>query len=338
MSLYQLKNLKQVFDGRTVLDIEHLEFEKGGSYALLGPNGCGKTTLLHILAFLRPPASGQVMYRGRPVDWKENHLGRIRRQVVLVDQHPIMFSTSVIKNVEYGLKMRGVGSAERRKIAQECLDRVGMKDFAQRPGHLLSGGETQRIAIARAMACRPEVMLFDEPTASVDVENQAVIESVIREIRDEKGITIIFSTHKRLEAARLGENKIFMFEGRLTGPGGENLLAGMVVSKGGQRVCLLGNNVELVVASGQTGQCRVFVRPEKIRIYRMDKISGTSSGSPLTGMVLQMTSEGGHIKVLLDVGVPLRTIMTRQEAVESGIFVGDQVRIEFAPDAAYTEP
>jgi tungstate transport system ATP-binding protein len=338
VSLYQLKNLKQVFDGRTVLDIENLEFEKGGSYALLGPNGCGKTTLLHILAFLKPPASGQVMYKGRPVDWREKHLGAIRRQVVLVDQHPIMFSTTVSKNVEYGLKMRGLESGERRKIALECLDRVGMKDFAHRPGHLLSGGETQRVAIARAMACRPQVMLFDEPTASVDVENQAVIESVIRDIRAEKGITVIFSTHKRLEAARLGENKVFMFEGKLTGPGGENLLSGMVVSRGGQNVCLIGENVELKVASEQTGQCRVFVRPEKIRIYRLDKSREFSSGSPVTGRVLQMTAEGGHIKVLLDAGVPLRTIMTRQEAVESGIFVGDQVRIEFDPDAAYTEP
>jgi tungstate transport system ATP-binding protein len=278
------------------------------------------------------------MYKGRPVDWREKHLGGIRRQVVLVDQHPIMFSTTVVKNVEYGLKMRGLGSGERLGIALECLDRVGMKDFAQRPAHLLSGGETQMVAIARAMACRPQVMLFDEPTASVDVENQAVIESVIRDIRAEKGITVIFSTHKRLEAARLGENKVFMFEGKLTGPGGENLLSGTVVSRGGQNICLIRENVELEIVSGRTGQCRVFVRPEKIRIYRMDKIKGSSSGSPLTGRVLQMTAEGGHIKVLLDVGVPLRTIMTRQEAVESGIFVGDQVRVEFAPDAAYTEP
>jgi tungstate transport system ATP-binding protein len=79
------------------------------------------------------------------------------------------------------------------------------------------------VAIARALACGPDVLLFDEPTAGVDVENQAVIETIIRELRREKGITVIFSTHKRLEAARLGENKIFLFEGKVTGPGGENL-------------------------------------------------------------------------------------------------------------------
>jgi len=338
VSLYQLNNLKQVFDGRTILDIEHLKLEKGGSYALLGPNGCGKTTLLHILAFLKPPASGQVMYMDRLVDWKEKHLCRIRRQVVLVDQHPIMFSTTVVKNVEYGLKMRGVGSGERRKIAQECLERVGMKDFAQRPGHLLSGGETQRIAIARALACRPEVMLFDEPTASVDVENQAVIESVIREIRDEKGITIIFSTHKRLEAARLGENKIFMFEGRLTGPGGENLLAGRIVRRDDRSVCIIGENIELEVKTKKQGQCRIFVNPQGVRMYSFDQAESVSNNSLIPAKVLQMTAEGEHIKVLLDAGFPLRSIISRKEAVDSGIFVGDEVKIGFAANAAQTDP
>ncbi len=122
------------------------------------------------------------------------------------------------------------------------------------------------------------------------------------------------------------------------GPGGENLLSGTVVRRGDRTLCVIRNTLELNVPWGQPGQYRVFLRPEKIRNYRMDKFKGPSSDSPLTGTVLQMTAEGGHIRVLLDAGVPLRTIMTRQEAVDSGIFVGDQVRVEFAPDAAYTEP
>ncbi|MCA1743920.1 MAG: ATP-binding cassette domain-containing protein, partial [Desulfovibrionales bacterium] len=91
MSLYELKDLKQVFDGRTVLDIDHLSLDEGGSYALLGPNGCGKTTLLHILAFLRPPSSGCLFFHGQQVKWREKYLYPLRRKAVLVDQHPIMF-------------------------------------------------------------------------------------------------------------------------------------------------------------------------------------------------------------------------------------------------------
>jgi len=190
------------------------------------------------------------------------------------------------------------------------------------------------VAIARALACEPQVLLFDEPTASVDVENQAVIESVIRDIRDEKGITIIFSTHKRLEAARLGENKIFMFEGKLTGPGGENFLAGSIVHRDNRTVCVIGEKIELEATGKKQGPCRVFVKPEGVRIYSLKQAVKMTDNSLVSGTVLQMTAEGEHIKVLLDVGVPLRTIMSRKKAVESGIFVGDEVKVGFASGAA----
>jgi len=338
MSIYALDNVQQIFENRTVLSIDELTLEAGSSYALLGPNGSGKTTLLHILAFLKSPAKGTLCYKGRPVSWKNISLTPLRRQVVLVDQHPIMFSTSVMKNVEYGLKIRKMNGSERRKYALECLERVGMQDFANRPAHLLSGGETQRVAIARALACSPEVMLFDEPTASVDIENQAVIENIIESIRKERGITVIFSTHKRLEASRLAENKIFLFEGKLTGPGGENLLPGSVVRRNGRNVCILREKVEVEMDRVPEGPCRVLVNPEKVRIYSMDQAGKRFSDGQIPGKVLQMTSEGEHIKVLMDIGFPIRSVMTRQEAVESGILVGDEIMVGFDPGAASPAP
>ena len=338
MNLYELKGLKQVFNGRTVLDIDHLALSQGAGHALLGPNGCGKTTLLHILAFLRPPAAGQVVFKEQVVDWRESALISLRRQVVLVEQHPIMFTTTVLKNVEYGLRMRGIQGRERRKIAEECLDRVGMREFASRQAHTLSGGENQRVAIARALACSPEVLLFDEPTAGVDMENQAVIETIVRELCRENGITVIFSTHKRLEAARLGENKIFLFEGKLSGPGGENLLSGNVVRRGGRTVCLLGENLELDVAAAHEGPCRVFVKPGGVRVYSLKQAENIPSKGSFPGRVLQMTSDGDHIKALLDVGIPIRTIMSRDDVIESGIVVGDEVKVAFEPGATRIRP
>ncbi len=334
MSLYVLQGIKQVFQGRTVLDLDHLELETGSSYALLGPNGSGKTTLLHILAFLRPPAGGTVHFQGLKVDWREKFLIPMRRRVVLVDQHPIMFSTTVVKNVEYGLKVRGLPSARRRSISLECLELVGMQDFADRPAHLLSGGETQRAAIARALACSPEVMLFDEPTASVDVENQAVLEKIIRDIRRKKGISVIFSTHQGLEASRLAENRIFLFEGKLTGPGGENLLPGSVVRRNGRNVCILREKVEVEMMDRvPEGPCRVLLNPEKVRLYTLQQAQKMYSSEVFAGKVLQMTAEGEHIKVLLDIGFPIRSVMTREEAARSGILVGDEVFVGFEAGA-----
>jgi tungstate transport system ATP-binding protein len=333
MSLYALRNLRQVFEGRTVLDIHALELAEGGSYALLGPNGSGKTTLLHVLAFLRPPVHGEVDFQGRRVEWRDSALTALRRKVVLVDQHPIMFSTTVLKNVEYGPRMRGVSARERRKIAEECLDRVGMSAFAHRPAHLLSGGETQRVAIARAMACRPEVMLFDEPTASVDVENQAVINEVIRQLRKEQNISIIFSTHKRLEATRLAEKKLFLFEGRLTGPGGENLLSCDIVHEERGTVCVVGDNVALPVQTSRSGQGRVFIKPELIRLLPLEVALDEAAGQGHVGEILQMTAEGPNIKVLLDIGAPLRTLLSKDEAKLLGAMVGEKVRVRIDPEA-----
>lgn len=329
MTLYEIKGVKQVFDDRTVLDIDHLEISAGRSYALLGPNGCGKTTLLRILAFLRPPSCGVVRFRDREVDWRERSLTALRRQVVLVNQSPIMFTNTVLNNVEYGLRMRSVPSGERRRLAESCLDRVGMREFASRPAHLLSGGETQRVAIARALACSPEVLLFDEPTAGVDVENQAVIEDIIRGLLKENGVSVIFSTHKRLEASRLAQDRIFLFEGKMTGPGGENLLSGTVVKRNGRTVCVIAGKLELEVPADRLGPARVFIKPEGIRILRPGQEPHRPSQGLVSAEVIQLTADGEYVKVLLDMGVPIRALLSREEVRVSRFLVGDRVHVAF---------
>lgn len=213
MTLYQLSGLQKCFGEVKALDIEQLELSDHTTCALLGPNGSGKTTLLHILALLMPPTTGTLRFRGKPVVWRENRLLPLRKKVVLVEQHPIMFSTTVVKNVAYGLRIRGTPKSEQKRIAMECLDRVGLRGFSDRPAHRLSGGETQRVAIARALACKPEVLLLDEPTAGVDTENQAVVEQIITRLRNEKNISILFSTHNPAQAKRLAQKQLYLHRG-----------------------------------------------------------------------------------------------------------------------------
>ena len=149
MKLYSLTRTTQCYHKRTVLDIDHLEIETGGIYALLGPNGAGKTTLLNILSFLEAPTSGTIAFRDQVVDHSHATMQHLRRQVVLVDQHPIMFSTSVCSNIEFGLKIRKIDKARRQHIVDETLDTVGLRPFKHAAAHALSGGETQRLALAR---------------------------------------------------------------------------------------------------------------------------------------------------------------------------------------------
>jgi tungstate transport system ATP-binding protein len=339
MSLYRLHGLRQIFDQRTVLDLTELELAAGDSYALLGPNGCGKTTLLHILAFLVPPARGEIRFKGRLVEWREPSLRALRQQVVLVDQHPIMFTSSVMKNVEYGPALRGMPTRERRRLADQCLERVGMREFADRPAHLLSGGETQRVAIARALACEPEVLLFDEPTASVDVENQAVIEKILAELRGEKHISIIFATHRQLEAAKLADERIFLFAGKLTGPGGENLLTAHLEQRNGRSICRLGKQIVLEMPGNGTGRVRVLINPEGIMVKPLGPNEHNPQGeTTYPARVVQMTAEGERIKLLLDLGISLQALSTREAVAASGIMAGDRVQVAFQPGAIQLAP
>jgi len=213
--VYNISQLTKVYGNRTVLDIPLLEIEKGSIYALLGPNGAGKTTLLNILGFLEPPTTGNIFYRLHPVQFSESHLQPLRKVVVMVGQHPILFTTTVYKNIEFGLKIRRIPKKERDLIIEESLDLVGMRHFAQAPAHRLSGGETQRVAIARALAVNPEVLLCDEPTSSVDAENQVAIINILRQINGIKKITIVFTTHDRFQVTSLAHHILFLDHGKL---------------------------------------------------------------------------------------------------------------------------
>ncbi|MBW2348580.1 MAG: ATP-binding cassette domain-containing protein [Deltaproteobacteria bacterium] len=203
MSLFRLRGLRRVYGDRTVLDIPELDFREGAICALLGPNGSGKTTLIEILALLRSPTEGILRYRDKLVDFSSGDLHALRREIVMVGQNPVLFSTTVQKNLDFGLKVRKVPKRQRAVRIDEALDLVGMRDFAQADATALSGGETQRVAIARALVCSPRVMLLDEPTSNVDAENQAVIERILGEINRVKGIFVLFATHDLDQAARL---------------------------------------------------------------------------------------------------------------------------------------
>jgi tungstate transport system ATP-binding protein len=222
--VYNISRLTKVYGTRTVLDVPLLEIEKGLIYALLGPNGAGKTTLLNIIGFLEPPTTGKIFFRSQPVNFSESCLQPLRKSVVMVEQHPILFTTSVHKNLEFGLKIRRIPKKDRNHIIEESLDLVGMRNFAQAQAHRLSGGETQRVSIARALAVNPEVLLCDEPTSSVDPENQVAIINILKQINDLKKITIVFTTHDRSQVTSLAHYSLFLDHGKLARKASENLL------------------------------------------------------------------------------------------------------------------
>jgi len=213
--LYKLINILKAYNNKTILDIKELNIEKGKIYAFLGPNGAGKTSLLNILALLDAPNKGVIYYNGQSTDILKKQTIKFRKEIVMVDQDPIMFSTSVYKNVEFGLKMRKIIKEKRKERIIKALDLVGMIDFCNKDARYLSGGETRRVAIARAIACEPDVVIFDEPTVNIDYSTQIAIENFIKTINKQKNISIIFSTHDIFQANRLADKKIYINEGFL---------------------------------------------------------------------------------------------------------------------------
>jgi tungstate transport system ATP-binding protein len=189
---YSIRSLIHSYDGRIVLDIRHLDIASGQICILTGPNGSGKTTLLSILALLLKPASGSVFLRGKEaVGSTDLHL---RRQVTLVHQKPVLFSTTVRHNVEYGLRASGLEAQEIRSRTDRILEKTNLIRIAGRPARKLSGGEAQRVILARALVLETPAVLLDEPTNSLDDASRPLVYDLLREA-NERGTTIMIATH-----------------------------------------------------------------------------------------------------------------------------------------------
>jgi tungstate transport system ATP-binding protein len=164
--IYQIEKLAHRYNGRPVLQLDAFSIEKAAILGLVGPNGSGKSTLLKLLAFVDRPSRGQVRFKDKPeVPFSDG----VRFQVTLLTQEPYLLKRSVFDNVAYGLRIRN-GRKDFRPHVAEALSMVGLDPdtFMHRPWNELSGGEAQRVALAARLALRPEVLLLDEPTASVD--------------------------------------------------------------------------------------------------------------------------------------------------------------------------
>lgn len=194
--------------GRALLDGIDVSIEPGPLTVVMGPNGAGKSLLLRVLATLVPVDAGMVTWAGTaPARSRAPRLG-------FVFQKPVMLRRSAVENVLYALKVADVPRAERRQRAGDALAAAGLERLAGSPARVLSGGEQQRLAIARALATRPEAVLLDEPTASLDPAATLAIENQVRAAHA-AGTTVVFVTHDLGQARRLADEVIFVHHGRI---------------------------------------------------------------------------------------------------------------------------
>jgi tungstate transport system ATP-binding protein len=210
--VYELRDVEKSYAGHPVVRVGSLQVLPGEILGLVGPTGAGKSTLLRLLAGLEPPTSGNLLFGDRRLDGQALPLA-VQRRITMLFQRPLLLARTVQANVEYGLRLRGVSQPSAR--AQDMLGRLGLLDLASRHGQTLSGGQAQLVALARALAVEPDVLLLDEPTAHLDPARVALVEETVGEFQRQRRATLVWATHQLFQARRMAHRVALLLDGRL---------------------------------------------------------------------------------------------------------------------------
>jgi len=210
-SKLEARELTREVDGKIIVNRVSMKVFPAEVVAVVGPSGAGKSSLLRLFNRLDEPTAGGVHLDGQ--DYRDISPRELRRRMGMIMQMPYLFPGAVAGNIRFGPQQRGedISDAEIERL----LARVGLSGFGNRDVGRLSGGEAQRVAIARALANNPEVLLLDEPTSALDEDAKAVVEALLEEIIRSEGLTCVWVTHDRAQAARMGDRVAMMEAGRL---------------------------------------------------------------------------------------------------------------------------
>lgn len=334
--LYAIRGLAQEYRGKTVLRIDRLDLPRGGIVGVMGPNGSGKSTFLRLLGFVERPAAGEIAFNGRPAG---PFAAEVRGRVALLPQEPFLLKRSVLENVVYGLRIRGVNGPLEERAAQ-ALSFVGLdaRRFARRPSEALSGGEAQRVALAARLALQPEVLLLDEPTASVDALSAQLIQEAALKAQRDWGTTLVVASHDAQWLYEVSDKVLHLLKGRVFGTGRENVLFGPWQRAPG------GDRWEKPLADGQ----RLVVPPppeadaaaviDELRLLGDDgpQAMPWPTGHTLSGVITRLALEktSGNVRTCVLVsGIPFTLVLSPRQVEEQGLFPGRRAVLGYDADA-----
>ncbi|MBC7263923.1 MAG: ABC transporter ATP-binding protein [Chloroflexi bacterium] len=361
----EVRNLIHEYDGKRVLSISRLEIYPGEIFAVIGPNGAGKSTLLRILNLLEKPSCGEIVVGGVLVGPSTNTL-LLRRKMVMVFQEPLLFNSTVFENIAYGLRVRKYSRAEIERRVNQFLAKFDIHHLSGHHALRLSGGEAQRVSLARALVFEPEVLLLDEPFASLDTPTkEALSEDLERVIREMK-LTTVYVTHDRTEALTFADRMAVMDKGEIlqigtpeeifNSPvnervadfvGVETILSGTVVSvqDGLAEVDVMGERVQTVCSSSVGEKVFLCIRPEHVTLQGTKSTRQRGEGewqeaissarNRFVGTVTKVIPRGAIVKVCLDCGFPLVSFVTKQSAEELELKEGRIVSVSFKATAVH---
>ncbi|MBT1072859.1 ABC transporter ATP-binding protein [Pelotalea chapellei] len=347
--LLEARNLSVKRGGVQVLDVPEFYLREREVLSLIGPNGSGKSTLLLTLACLLQPITGDVLYRGEQIVSERSKL-LYRRRLAMVFQEPLLFDATVFDNVAAGLKIRRMTRREIDRRVMETLELVNMVAFAKRSARKLSGGEAQRVSLARAFAIKPEMIFLDEPFSALDPPTRLALTEDLEGILRETGTTAIVATHDRLEALRLSNRMAVVSGGKIVQSGSpvdvmhrpanelvaafvgmENVLSAEVQAASvGMLTLSIGKQLIEVAGNGSPGEMAVFcIRPENVTITTDNPGGATSARNVYPSTITRIIPMGVYNKIWLDCGFSLVAYLTPQSVGTLHLEVGKQVHVSF---------
>lgn len=337
-SALSVQDVQKTFGRAQALAGVDLEVEQGEFVTLLGPSGCGKTTLLRIVGGFEAPTSGRVIVDGQDITPQPAH----RRPVNTVFQRYLLFPhLDVFENVAFGLRIARKSRTEIRSKVDAALELVGLQDYARRKSSELSGGQAQRVSLARALVNEPRLLLLDEPLSALDLKVRVQVQSELRRIHRETGATFLYVTHDQQEAMSLSDRVVVIRSGRIEQTakpedlyhrpstsfvagfvGDANLLPLDETQSGAASVTVFGTDHRIPVrVPGGPGPWSLVVRPEAVRLH-----PGGNGG--LRGQVVDVAFLGSVVGYEVDVdGVIVRAHDTGSDVCRQ-YALGDHVDVE----------
>lgn len=354
VAILTAKNIKVERNKKTVLRIDQMSIESGEILAVIGPNGAGKSTLLMALSTLLPITSGEIYFQDQKI-LRKNQL-YFRKQIGMVLQDPLLLDSSVSDNIATGMRFRGKKESEIKKSVANWAEKLNITKLLRRKSRQLSGGEAQRVSLARALALDPKILFLDEPFSALDSPSRVKLISDFQKVQRENKVTTLFVTHNLDEALILADRVAIIVAGEVrqvgtphqvfTSPkdrdvaefvGVDTIIPGSVTAlkDGLATVKVNGYTVEVVGEAQLNQNVFVCLRPEDITLNIDDNITQTSARNHLTGKIISMTPQGPLERIVIDCGFPLVALITRTSATEMRLSPGQSIQGSFKATTAH---
>jgi tungstate transport system ATP-binding protein len=328
--LYAIRGLTHAYRGKPVLSIDRLDLFRGGIIGVIGPNGSGKSTFLRLAGFVERPTAGEILFDGKLAG---PFSPEVRNRVTLLPQEPFLMKRTVLKNVAYGLQIRKANDHLAHRV-DKALSYVGLdgKDFAQRPSYALSGGEAQRVALAARLILKPEVLLMDEPTASIDALSAQLIKDAVLKARRDWGTTLIVASHDWQWLYGICDTVFHLLKGRFLGTGRENVLFGPWERvENGQWGKRLADGQQLLVPKPPEALAAAVI--ENVTIMpQAEPVSGAAGQVTLSGLITRLALEkasGSIVVSVLVANLPFTATLTEHQVRDHALYPGQMVAIRY---------